>query len=192
MAFSNTLDDEFKGHLSSVYMDDITTKQELMDRLDQVMLKKIPTHSRRIQALSEAKKHNETSSMYFKRLEVLYKQSDIPSMAWTNLLANLGLLKLPEAECFRDIRKLVSKGLSSSGRDKNFQVTELISQMEAIEAERIATGLSNLQSNRNNNNKANRIQSSNRGEGRCFICGSISRTKEHISVQMVRINRPQV
>ena len=99
-------------------------------------------------------------------------------MAWTNLLAHLGLLKLPKAECFRDIRKLVSKELSSCGRYKDLQLTELISQMEAIEAERTATGLLNLQSYRNNNNKANRIQSSNRGEGRCFICGSTSHTKD--------------
>ena len=46
--------------------------------------------------------------MYFKRLEILYKQSDIEKMSWTNLLAHQGLNKLPEAECFRDIRKLVS------------------------------------------------------------------------------------
>ena len=81
MGFSNTIDDDFKRHLSSNNMDNITTKQELMDRLDEVMLKKIPTHSRRIQALSEGKRHNKTASMYFKRLEILYKQSGIQKMA---------------------------------------------------------------------------------------------------------------
>ena len=91
--------------------------------------------------------------MYFKRLEVLYKQSDIPSMAWTNLLAHLGLLKLHEAKCHKDIRKLISKELSSCGRDKDLKLAELIAQIEAVEAERTATGLSNFQTNRNNSNK---------------------------------------
>ena len=92
-----------------------------MTRINDVMLRKIPTHSRRIQALSESKKINETSSMYYKRLETLYKQLDIPGMAWTNLLAHLGLLKIPEAECHKDIRKLISKELSSCGRDKELK-----------------------------------------------------------------------
>ena len=53
--FGQTIDDEFRNHLSSKYLEDIGTKEELMDRINDVMLRKIPTHSRRIQALSEPK-----------------------------------------------------------------------------------------------------------------------------------------
>ena len=93
MGFTNTLDSKFKSHLSNVNMDDIVTKQQLMERIDEVMIKKIPTHLRRIQALSESKRINETSSMYFKRLQTLYEQSDIEKMHWMNLLAHQGLNK---------------------------------------------------------------------------------------------------
>ena len=156
-----------------------------MDRIEEVMLRKIPTHSRRIQALSEAKKPTETSSMFFKRVETLYRQADIPTMSWTNLLAHLCLLKIPEADCHKDIRKLISKELSSCGNDKELQLPELIKRIETIEAERTATGLSNFQNTgrHNSKNRSNRVQSSNRednrGRARCFICGSSDHTKEH-------------
>ena len=160
------------------------------------MLRKIPTHSRRIQALSEAKKTTETSSMFFKRVETLYRQADIPTMSWTNLLAHLCLLKIPEADCHKDIRKLVSKELSSCGNDKKLQLPELIKKMEGVEAERTSQGLSNFQNTGRNSskNRSNRIQSSNRedtrGRTRCFICGSTNHTKEQCTSPCKWCNQP--
>ena len=43
--FANTLDDEFKSHLSNDNINDIETMKELKDRINDVMLKKIPTES---------------------------------------------------------------------------------------------------------------------------------------------------
>ena len=60
------MDDEFRNQLSSNYLQDIANKDELMERINELMLRKIPTHSRRVQALSEPKRTSETSSMFLK------------------------------------------------------------------------------------------------------------------------------
>ena len=65
-------------------------------------------------------------------MEVLYRQADIPTMSWTNLLAHLCLLKIPEHDCHKDIRKLISKELSACGNDKELQLAELIKRIETI------------------------------------------------------------
>ena len=77
--FTSTLDEEFHSHL---------TNNNFLDKISEIMHRKIPTHSRRIQALHENKKFTESASIFGKRLITHYKQADIPKMDWRNLLGH--------------------------------------------------------------------------------------------------------
>ena len=145
---------------SSKAMNDITTKKEVKDRINDMMLNKIPTHSHRIQCLSEPKKNKQTSSMYFKRLKLHYSQADIERMNWKNLLAHQVLNKIPETEIYKDIRKAISAELSAYGREKVLKLDELISKLKDIKADRTANDLANTKAGRSNNhNKNHQIKS---------------------------------
>ena len=124
--FGTTIDEEFRNHLSSKFLEDILTKKDLMDKLDEIMLRKIPTHSTRIQALSEAKKSTETSSMFFKRVEILYRQADFPTMSWTNLLAHLCLLKIPRLIVTKTYVNLFPRNSALVATTRNFSFPSLL------------------------------------------------------------------
>ena len=98
------------------------------------MHKKIPTHSRRITALHENKKLTESASIFGKRLMMHYIQADIPKMDYRNL-----------QKTYKEVKKLVAARLSACGRDKNLEWEEMINDIEGIEADRTANGLSNVQ-----------------------------------------------
>ena len=115
-----------------------------MDKLSKIMHKKIPTHSRRITALHENKKLTESASIFGKRLMMHYIQADIPKMDYRNLLGHHLLHKLPEIETYKEVKKLVAARLSACGRDKNLEWEEMINDIEGIEADRTANGLSNV------------------------------------------------
>ena len=62
-----------------------------------------------------------------------------------NLLAHHALTRVPEAEMFRDSCKLISTTLSTCGRDRTFELDELIKEIEKIEVDFCAHTLPNTQ-----------------------------------------------
>ena len=104
-AFASTLDDEFNTHLSDDNFKSIKTKKEFQDKLSNVMHKKIPTHSRRINALHQNMNNTECASIFAKRILLHYIQADITQMDYRNLLGHHLLHKLPDTEHYKDIKK---------------------------------------------------------------------------------------
>ena len=134
-AFASTLDDEFQTHLSDDNFKDINTKKEFLDKLSNVMHKKIPTHSRRISALHQNMNNHECASVFGKRILLHYIQADIPQMDYKNLLGHHLLHKLPETENYKEVKKLIAARLSACGRDKHLEYEEMLNDIEGIEAD---------------------------------------------------------
>ena len=79
---------------------DIKTKDAYLDKTSEIMHCKIPTQSRRIQALHENQKFTESASIFGKRLMTHYMQADIPKMDWRNLRGHHLLHNIPEIETY--------------------------------------------------------------------------------------------
>ena len=61
LGFAKTIDDEFKSHMTSDNFHNIKTKKQFLDKITEVMDRKILIHSRRSTALSEPKLHTESA-----------------------------------------------------------------------------------------------------------------------------------
>ena len=101
-------------------------------------------------------------------------------MDYRNLLGHHLLHKLPETENYKGVKKLVAARLSACGRDKHLEYDEMMNDIEGIEADRTANGLSNIRpgKNTNNQNKNNQIRTQDTGERRCFICNKIGHLRD--------------
>ena len=127
--------------MTSDNFNNIQTKKQFLDKITEVMERKITIHSRKINALSESKLHSESASIYMKRLKVNYNQADNERMHWKNLLAHHAFSKILDNEVYKDIRKSIASELSACGMEKTLKLDELIVKLKSIEVDRVTNGL---------------------------------------------------